>query len=127
MTQATFDSIGFETPDLLPWLEAADGAALDRLPCGVIRMAGDGTVVHYNAHESKAAGLSPATVVGDNFFAGVGVCMNNVMVAARFEEAAELDAIIDYVLTLRMRPTPVRLRLLKAPGVANHYLLVDRR
>lgn len=46
--------------------------------------------------------------------------MNNFMVAHRFEEAAEnglpLDATIDYVLTLRMRPQRVQLRLLARPG-----------
>jgi hypothetical protein len=57
--------------------------------------------------------------------------MNNFLVAQRYEDAAAqgevLDEVIDYVLTLRMRPTKVRLRLLAAPGFSLRYVLVDRR
>jgi hypothetical protein len=56
--------------------------------------------------------------------------MNNYLVAQRFEDAAAigdtLDDIIDYVLTLRMRPVKVRLRLLAAAGAAYRYVLVQR-
>jgi hypothetical protein len=56
--------------------------------------------------------------------------MNNFMVAQRFEDAlengTELDAVIDYVLTLRMRPVKVRLRLLARPDSELRYVLVDR-
>ena len=52
--------------------------------------------------------------------------MNNFMVAQRFQDEAYLDVVIDYVLTLRMRPTPVRLRLLKSPAVGRCYILIER-
>ena len=40
--------------------------------------------------------------------------MNNYLVAQRFIDEPEIDDTIDFVLTLRMRPTPVKLRLLKS-------------
>jgi hypothetical protein len=53
------------------------------------------------------------------------------MVAQRFEDAVDdassLDDTIDYVLTLRMRPVKVKLRLLADPGSAMRYVLVQRR
>jgi hypothetical protein len=53
------------------------------------------------------------------------------MVAQRFEDAhadgTALDETIPYVLTLRMRPTKVRLRLLAQPGAAIRYVLVQRQ
>ena len=52
--------------------------------------------------------------------------MNNFMVAQRLEDEPELDAIVPYVLTLRMRPTPVRLRLLASPAASRRYLLIER-
>jgi hypothetical protein len=52
--------------------------------------------------------------------------MNNFLVAQRFEDEAELDEIVPYVLTLRMRPTKVRLRLLKTPETALSYILIER-
>jgi len=57
--------------------------------------------------------------------------MNNFMVAQRFDDALEqnvaLDETIDYVLTLRMRPVKVALRLLSTPGSATRYVLVKRQ
>ncbi|RYH14512.1 MAG: phosphonate transporter, partial [Alphaproteobacteria bacterium] len=97
---------------------------------GVIGFDAGTAVRRYNAFESKAAGLSPQRVLGHALFAVVAPCMNNYLVAQRFEDAAadgsELDATIDYVLTLRMRPVKVRLRLLAAPGAAYRYVLVQR-
>jgi hypothetical protein len=56
----------------------------------------------------------------------VGQCMNNFMVAQRFEDEAEIDDIVPYVLTLRMRPTRVRLRLLASATSPRRYILIER-
>jgi photoactive yellow protein len=114
-------------PGLLSELEAADAAMLDALPFGVIGMALDGTVTSYNTAESDLAGLTPARVIGRHFFSAVAPCTNNFMVAYRFETEPDIDDIIDYVFTLRMRPTRVRLRLLKQAGRAHMFLVVERR
>jgi hypothetical protein len=53
--------------------------------------------------------------------------MNNFMVAQRFEDEPEIDAKLDYVFTYRMRPTPVRLRLLKRASMPHMYLVVERK
>jgi hypothetical protein len=53
--------------------------------------------------------------------------MNNFMVAQRFDDEDALDDILPYVLTLRMRPTPVRLRLLKAAGCVTRFVLIERK
>ena len=84
----------------------------------------------YNEFESKAAGLTAHRVLGQPLFTVVAPCMNNFLVAQRFEDAFEtgavLDATINYVLTLRMRPTKVALRLLASPGAAMRYVLIER-
>jgi hypothetical protein len=55
--------------------------------------------------------------------------MNNFLVAQRFEDAQAsgeaLDLTVDYVLTLRMRPVKVKLRLLAGEG-PTRYVLVQR-
>jgi photoactive yellow protein len=114
----------FDEPGLLDRLEAAGEATLDELPFGVVAMADDGVVEFYNAAESRFTGLSPNKVAGRHFFSAVAPCTNNFMVAHRFETEPVLDAIIDYVFTLRMKPRKVRLRLLKQPGRRWMYLLV---
>jgi len=117
----TFETVSFEE------MEAANEAALDLMPFGVIGFMPDYLVTFYNAAESKAAGLSASRVVGKHFFHEVAPCMNNFMVAQRFEDEQKLDDIIEYVLTLRMRPTPVRLRLMKSTASTKRFLLVERK
>lgn len=117
----------FTQPGLLDSLEAAATTVLDALPFGLIGMAPDGTVTSYNTAESRLAGLTPVNVIGRHFFSAVAPCTNNFMVAHRFETEATIDDIIDYVFTLRMQPTRVRLRLLKEIGRSNMFLAVERR
>ena len=108
-----------------------DHESLNRLDFGVIGFDTGTAVRIYNACESMAAGLSVHRVLGNPMFTVVAPCMNNFMVAHRFEEAAaaaaELDVTIDYVLTLRMRPVRVHLRLLTRPGIEHSYVLVQRK
>ena len=123
-------SLSFEQPDLGRALDALNEAQLDQLTFGVIGFDAGTAVRRYNTTESKFAGLSPERVLGHPLFTVVAPCMNNFMVAQRFEEAAErgetLDATIDYVLTLRMRPVKVQLRLIAAPNALSRYVLVRR-
>jgi photoactive yellow protein len=123
-------ALQFADADLLQALNAAPEEGLDALEFGVIGFDAAGAVRRYNRFESQAAGLSTSRVIGHNLFTVVAPCMNNFLVAQRFEDAAThgeaLDATIDYVLTLRMRPVKVRLRLLAAPGSAHRYVLVQR-
>jgi photoactive yellow protein len=117
----------FAQPDLFDRIEEASHAALDDAPFGVIGMARNGRVEIYNATESKLAGLSPSRVIGRHLFTAVAPCTNNYMIGHRFETEETLDATVDYVFTLRMSPTPVRLRLLKRPDARLMYMVVERR
>ena len=120
----------FTDAALLPALQQLSDADLDALEFGVIGIDAAGLVRRYNTWESRMAGLSPQRVLGHPLFTVVAPCMNNFMVAQRFADAATqalpLDMTIDYVLTLRMRPTSVRLRLLSVPPARYRYILVDR-
>lgn len=107
-------------------LEAMSVEERDVLSFGVVGFGPDTIVQTYNATEARMSGLDPATVVGVPFFDAVAQCMNNFMVAQRFEDEPDIDAIIPYVLTLRMRPTKVRLRLLATEGAARRFVLIER-
>lgn len=120
----------FAQPELFSILTSASSEVLDSLEFGLIGFDAEGLVRQYNAVESRAAGLSPQRVLGQALFTHVAPCMNNFMVAQRFEDAASdgstLDETIDYVLTLRMRPVKVRLRLLSAPAHPMRFVLIQR-
>ena len=126
----TENNCSFEQADIAERLTAADDDALDMMQFGIIGF-DEQTVVHrYNTFESKLAGLDKSRVLGHPFFTSVAPCMNNFLVAQRFEEALatgdSLDATLDYVLTLRMKPIKVKLRLLAEPGHLMRYVLILR-
>lgn len=116
----------FDAEDALDQLERLNEAALDGLAFGVVGLAADGTTTRYNRTEATLAGLDPELVLGRSFFVEVAPCMNNFMVAQRMLDEPEIDEVVPYVLTVRMKPTPVRLRLLKRAGGDAMYLLIDR-
>ena len=124
-------SLSFSSADLATQLDHCTPEQLDQLDFGVIGFDADSNVQRYNAFESQAAGLSPQRVLGQPLFTNVAPCLNNFMVAQRFEDAQDeggaLDDTIDYVLTLRMRPVKVALRLLASPATSHRYVLVQRQ
>ncbi len=123
-------TLAFDDPTLIQRLEGLDYERLDAADFGVIAFDDQCIVRRYSAYESRAAGLPREKVVGLHFFAVVAQCMNNYLVAQRFEDAqaagTALDDTLDYVLTLRMKPCRVKLRLLAEPGRAWRYVCVQR-
>ena len=106
-------------------LDSLSTSECDLLPFGVVGLSPEGLVEVYNLTESKLAGLPLDSVLGKHYFSSTAQCMNNYLVAQRLGDEPELDAVLDYVLTLRMRPTPVRLRLLRSSGVTRRYVLIQ--
>ena len=128
VTDEAFNSgLMFSAASVMSRLDGLTEDQLNRIEFGVIRMDPKCIVTAYNTHESQASGLSPANVIGKQFFTMVGECMNNYLVADRFETEESLDLTLDYVLTFRVRRSPVRLRLLKSPASRHSYLLIERR
>jgi len=115
----------FRAADILVDLADATADQLDDLPFGVVRMDRLGIVADYNRFESNLSGLPPDRVIGKHFFEQIAPCTNNFMVASRFGEDS-LDEQLDYVFTYKMKPTKVRLRLLKSPASGHQYLLVEK-
>ena len=126
----TENNWSFEQTDIAERLATADDAALDVLQFGIIGFDEQTVVQRYNTFESQLAGLNKSRVLGHPLFTSVAPCMNNFLVAQRFEDALAtgdpLDATLDYVLTLRMKPCKVKLRLLAGSAGAMRYVLILR-
>ncbi len=116
----------FTDPNLPAILESASREQVDAAAFGVIAMDETDAVTVYNRFESERAGLSVERVLGKAFFEVVAPCTNNALVRGRFS-GGDLDEVIDYVFTLRMRVTPVRLRLIQQPTTGRRYILVQPR
>ncbi|MEY4766022.1 MAG: hypothetical protein RI907_2695 [Pseudomonadota bacterium] len=117
--------------DLLAQLEAFSPESLDALPFGVIGFDADGRICRYNRYESEAAHFPVNQVLGQHVFEELAPCFNNYLVAGVLEAAAEaslpVDTTLPYVLTFRMKPTRVKLRLLAPVGPGLRYILVQRQ
>ena len=116
-------NLTFEEASIQALLAVPD--QLDTLDFGIIGFDDASEVVIYNTFEATSAALRQTRVLGKNLFLEIAPCLNNAMVAQRFENEPELDVIISYVLALRMRPIPVRLRLLKKIDNNTRFLLVE--
>ncbi len=116
----------FDHSDLIALIETVSPNELDTANFGVIGFDENCVVVFYNQTESLLSGLRAETVVGSHLFIDVAPCMNNYLVALKFEERDELDEIIPYILSFKMKPVPVSLRLIKHPHLTLNYVLIRR-
>lgn len=127
-TEAT--TLAFDATQMHERLQAMSDAELDALGFGVIGFDAAGAVRRYNRYEATAAMFDVQHTLGQHVFVEVAPCLNNYLVAGRFDEAfaqaQPLDEALPYVLTFRMRPTRVRLRLLAPGGEGLRYVLVQR-
>jgi photoactive yellow protein len=125
-------SIAFSQPGLTGCLAGLNDEGLDRLAFGVIGFGKepDAIVTRYNAYEQKGSGLDRHRVVGLPLFSVVAQCMNNYLVAQRFDDVVEagheLDETLDFTFTLRMKATPVVLRLLSSPAHPTQFIAIQR-
>lgn len=118
-------TMSFNDQNLLSHLLSAGDDALDRLAFGVIGLDPQLVCERFNAFESAQSGLSPERVIGRPFFEQVAPCMNNYLVADRLREQGPVDEIMSYVLSVRVTPTPVQLRLLVAADEPRRFLVID--
>jgi len=120
-------AMSFNESTLSDQLYSFADAKLNAAPFGIIGFdSNDERVQLYSDAECALSGLSRTSVLGRALFDEVAPCMNNFLVAEKFRSGQPLDEIVDYVFTLRMRPTPVRLRLIWREGQSRKFLCVEK-
>ena len=124
------DKINFNLENLGQVLSKLNIDDINALEFGVIGFDDECIVRLYNSYESKMAALPLESVIDADYFNSVAPCMNNFLVAQKFEDAIDdkvnLDEVMDYVLTLKMKPTRVKLRLISGPQLPLNYLAILR-
>jgi photoactive yellow protein len=124
------DTVTFDQGGLIASLARASDAGLGRLDFGAIGFDHAGVARRHNAFESKVSGRRCSNARGADMFAAVAPGINNFLVARRFDDArndgAPLDATIDYVLTLRMRPVRVKRSLLAGQDEQMRFVVLQR-
>lgn len=112
----------FDDPKILDQLSSAEDEHLDAAPFGIVRMDHDGKILAYSSGLTAFTDITKTESLGKHFFTEIAPCTNNFMVSQRYSDSEALDEEMDYTFTLKMAPTPVRLRMLKDD--TSQYLLV---
>ena len=107
----------FNQEDLAIELSNTKHAILNNADFGIIEISSSGDVLFFNQHELNCTGFSQAQVQHKNLFTQLVPSTDNYMVSHKYLAASKnhepIDETIDYVLTYQLKPTSVKLRLLK--------------
>ena len=118
--------IAFTDQNLLTTLRSLDDRELDELPFGVIGFDERTLVRRYNRLEEEMSGYRRENILNRPLFLEIAPCMNNYLVALKFEQQPELDETLPYILSFKVKPVKVDLRLLKNGLAELHYVLIRR-
>lgn len=103
---------------------------LDALQFGVVCLDPQGKILRYNLAESRLARLDRAQVLGKNFFRRVAPCTATAefegRVRAFFSSGAPIDR-FPYLFDFKFGAQNVEVELVRAPGNASVYLLINRK
>lgn len=122
-------SHAFVPQSILEQLPQMTKSKLDALDFGCVKVTNDGLVQMYNKWESTFAGVDQKSAIGRNFFRELAPCTNNRLIFGRFKEGVaqgELNSIITYAFTYKMRPTLVRVHLYRDPATETNWVLVQK-
>ncbi|MBF0376327.1 MAG: phosphonate transporter [Desulfamplus sp.] len=107
-------------------IESAKQEEKDSCPFGIIGFDNNGIIREYNKTESDNSGYSKEFILNKHIFLDVAPCMNNYLVALKFDEKKEFDETIPYILSFKVKPIKVQLRLIKNKELQLNYVLIKR-
>lgn len=123
MNQITFDQ-----KNIAEALSKISDDQLNAIDFGITGLDNDCVVTRYNNYLVNLSGVSIQKAVGFHYFSNVAPCMNNFMVSQKLEDAIDestsLDETINYVLSVRMKPTKVKIRLVYDSDLMVSYVLI---
>lgn len=121
--------VTFGAEDIENVLAKLDDKGLDALAFGAIQLDKDGTILSYNATESKITGRRSEDVIGKNFFKDVAPCTRRPEFHGVFKEGVEkgtLNTMFEYVFDYKMNPTKVKVHMKKALTGDSYWIIVKR-
>jgi len=101
----------------------------DSADYGIVKVDDAGKILLYNRYESELAGIAPWAAEGRNFFTEIAPCTNNKLVFGRFKsgvESGSLDASFNYTFTYKMRPTNVKIRMIRDAASSTNWVFVRK-
>ena len=121
--------LSFESKDLANVLAKMGDKEIDQLAFGAIKVDAEGKILQYNAAEGEITGRDPKEVIGKNFFTEVAPCTNRPEFYGKFKEGVskgDLNTLFEYVFDYKMKPTKVKVHMMKAVVGEGYFIFVKR-
>lgn len=106
---------------ILPNLTRADADACD---FGVIQLDDSGVCIMANRYQADLAGIPASSYDGKHWFTKIAPCTNNSLIYGNFKKgvaAGNLNLVVPYTFTFKMKPTNVRLHLYRDPNTGKNF------
>lgn len=123
------DVVTFGSAEVEKSIGKMDAKSFDQLAFGAIKLDAEGTVLSYNAAEGAITGRDPKAVLGKNFFKDVAPCTSTPEFQGKFKsgvQAGNLNTLFEYVFDYNMKPTKVKVHMIKAMGSDGYFIFVKR-
>jgi photoactive yellow protein len=122
--------IRFGSTDVAKAIGNLDNQGLEKLAFGAIKLDAEGKILSYNSAEGSITGRDPKAVLGKNFFKDVAPCTSTPEFLVKFQagvKAGNLDVLFEYVFDYNMKPTKVKVHMMKAVVKDDGYYIFVKR
>ena len=122
-------SSSFVPPEVLAQAGTMNKPQADLCPFGCVQVDDAGRVLTYNRYLSEMSGVSAKQAAGKNYFTQVNPCTNNPMFYGAFKRgvaAGQMDEHFAYLFTHQMRPTPVKVHLVRDGLTKANWIFVKK-
>lgn len=121
--------INFGSDDMGNIMAKLGDAKINELAFGAIKLDSNGNILSYNQAEGDITGRDPKEVIGKNFFTDVAPCTNQPEFFGKFKQGIQqdkLNTMFEYVFDYKMKPTKVKVHMMKAQVGEGYYIFVKR-
>ena len=128
-TTAEMPSPTFVPAEVLAQAGTMNKPQADLCGFGCVKVDDAGRVLVFNRYLSELSGVSAKGSEGKNYFTQVNPCTNNPMFYGAFKRgvaADHLDEQFEYVFTYQMRPTTVRVHLVRDDVAKANWIFVKK-
>lgn len=121
--------INFGSKDIANIVSTMSAKDVDSMAFGAIKLDKSGKILSYNKAEGDITGRDPSAMIGKNFFTEVAPCTNQPQFYGVFKEGVkkdELNTLFEYVFDYNMKPTKVKVHMMKSLQGDGFYIFVKR-
>ncbi|HUX49561.1 MAG TPA: photoactive yellow protein [Spirochaetia bacterium] len=123
------DITRFGSTDMNNVLASMTDKDLNELAFGAVQLDANGTILKYNAAEAGITGRKVENVLGKNFFSDIAPCTKRPEFYGKFQAGVaggKLNELFEYVFDYQMKPTKVKVHMMKALTDDSYWVFVKR-